>query len=152
MDHTEMTLESSASLPAGILAWLSSWEQCVQDQAYEPAAELFDLAVHSYGTVMPVVSGRAALMAQQWGAVWPRTQGFRFTRESLQGWGDAQRYCIAGQWVSEGLDAASQIPFQREGRATLLLQKVSGAWLAVHSHLSINPEPERFLITPATKG
>lgn len=146
-----MTFESSASLPASILAWLSTWEQCVQDQAFEPAAELFDVAVHSYGTVMPVVSGRDALLARQWSAVWPRTRGFSFVRESLRAWGDAQRYCVAGQWVSEGLDAASQKPFQRQGRATLVLDNVSGVWRAVHSHLSINPEPERFMIAPNTK-
>jgi len=145
MEGTAMTRAPAFTVPADVLSWLSSWEQQVQAQHFDDATELFSPHVHSFGTVMPVVSGRDALVLRQWRAVWPRTRGFRFIPESIRGWGDDDHYCVAAQWLSEGLDAQHQIYFERQGRATLVLQKTDVGRQAVHSHLSINPLAEAFL-------
>ncbi|NBD19565.1 hypothetical protein GTZ97_02605 [Aquabacterium fontiphilum] len=139
------SMMSFDELPADVREWLTTWEQHIRQLRFDEAEQLFDVNVHSYGTVMSVVTGRPALVAHQWRAVWPRTRGFRFVPESIKGWGCHGLFSIAAQWSSEGLDAHSGEPFQREGRATMVLHELDGRWHAVHTHLSINPAPEPFL-------
>ncbi len=143
-------MKSNPSPRPDVLSWLLAWQDEVQRQQFETASSRFASDVYSFGTVMTAVAGRDALMEHQWRAVWPRTRGFRFLPESVNTWGDEQQQVVAAQWVSEGLNAADGTPFERLGRATIVLQRDDDRWLAVHTHFSVHPSPERFL--PSTSS
>lgn len=136
---------ATAAIPEDVLAWLSMWESHIREQGLDNAQPLFDGEVHSYGTVMHVASGLPALVQGQWRVVWPRTSGFQFLRETVRGWGNQAQFVVAAEWRSEGIDAQTREPYQRQGRSTVVLQRCASQWKAIHTHFSITPTLERFV-------
>lgn len=130
-----------------VILWLDQWAEMVRSQRFEEAQGLFALDVHGFGTVMTAVTGREKLLHGQWQAVWPRTRAFRFRPETAHVWADGQVRAVAVQWSSEGLDPHTGEPYPRSGRATVVLQRQPSGWRAVHTHFSIDPAPERFIMS-----
>lgn len=117
--------------------------ECCASVDYETAAALFADDVVAFGTKMDIVSGLEFLMAHQWKGIWPNIREFRFDLDSLRTGGDddfAWGVCL---WTSIGF-AQDGSSFSRPGRATVILERKEGRWIATHTHFSLLPNtPQR---------
>ncbi len=105
---------------------------------YDATQALFADDVFSFGTKATIVSGLAHLRRQQWEGIWGNISDFRFALEQLHTGGDTAHAWGIAPWSSTGYHADGE-PFDRPGRATAILQRRSGIWLAVHTHFSLAP-------------
>ncbi|MGQ0698136.1 MAG: YybH family protein [Panacagrimonas sp.] len=125
-----------------VKAWLDRFAESVRSQNFVEGETLFDDRVFSFGTVIEVVDGLAALRTAQWEKVWPVTRDFRFSDKDtriLLG-ADRTMAVVNALWTSE-----SARTFElRRGRSTLVLQRheAGAEWKAVHSHFSLSPSME----------
>jgi ketosteroid isomerase-like protein len=122
-----------------ILAWLDRFAGYVREVDYASAYPLFHPDVLAFGTHRDVIPGRDAWMQSQWNNVWPHTADFRFVTEAVHVLlsADASLATVVAPWTSTGY-APDGKPFDRPGRATLVLQRTDGGWLCLHSHMSLN--------------
>lgn len=132
-------------LAEDVSVWLNQWAEMIRMQRFDDAKHLFADDVHGFGTVMTAVTGRDQLIQGQWQAVWPRTRAFSFNMDTVRAWGNDTLCALAVQWRSEGIEHASNNIFLRSGRATVVLQRVTEGWQAIHTHFSIDPTPEKFM-------
>lgn len=122
---------------AEVAAWLSAFEAAVRARDFEAARPMFASDAVAFGTWASAVSGLDRIENEQWRNIWPRIRRFRFEeRPVIRATADSA--WIAAVWYSEatGLDGH---PFDRPGRATLILTRRDGRWLAVHTHFSLTP-------------
>lgn len=122
-----------------ILSWLDRFAGFVRDVDYASAYPLFHPNVLAFGTHRDVIPDLNAWMRSQWDSVWPRTSDFRFVLEDVHVLlsADGTVATAIAPWLSTGY-ASDGMPFERPGRATMVLQYVDGRWLCVHSHMSLN--------------
>jgi ketosteroid isomerase-like protein len=120
--------------------WLEQFAACVRERRYGEARAQFCDGVLGFGTRVHSVVGLAALEQQQWRAIWERSADFRFDLSSLHLFGAGDTLSIAVLWTSTGYDAGG-VPFQRSGRATLVLVSEGERLLAAHTHFSLTPVP-----------
>ena len=120
--------------------WFARFGECVAALDDAGAAALVASDVVSFGTRMNIVAGLDALMADQWQHVWPSIQDFRFDLDSLHAGGGENTAWGVCLWTSTGFDDGE--PFPRPGRATVILERREGRWLAVHTHFSLFPRPD----------
>jgi hypothetical protein len=132
-------LEAPAELVAAAHEWLLAMERCVRARDYEGARELFHSEAVGFGTVVAHARGREALEHRQWRRVWSGTREFRFRLDEMWCAGREEALSIAVPWDSVGV-AESGATFDRPGRATLVLTRQNGRFVAVHSHFSLLPE------------
>jgi ketosteroid isomerase-like protein len=120
--------------------WLETWAECVRRVDPERARALFAPTLRAFGTRVFCADGLESVEQRQWRYVWPRTRGFAFEIESLEGWisDDCSQGCVAVPWRSTGVDAGGA-EFERRGRATIVLARAGGTWRALHTHFSIDP-------------
>lgn|SRR5437763_1053745 len=123
-------------------AFLVDMQECVRSIDYSRAHALFAEDVVAFGTFAAVVSGRQRLEREQWRNVWPTIRDFTFRLEELHCLGTKQALCVVVPWDSVGRGPDGQ-PFNRPGRATLLLAPRGDRWVATHSHFSVAPAPAR---------
>ncbi|MCA1645211.1 MAG: nuclear transport factor 2 family protein [Chloroflexi bacterium] len=121
-------------------AWLLEMQACVRSRDYARAHPLFAEDVVAFGTFAAVVSGREHLERDQWRNVWPTIRDFRFRLEQLHCLGADDGLCVVVPWDSVGQRDDGQ-PFDRPGRATLLLAFRGEHLVATHSHFSLAPAP-----------
>jgi ketosteroid isomerase-like protein len=118
--------------------WLAALQDCVRRVDYAAARPLFAPDVAAFGTRAAIVQSRDALEREQWAQVWPAIRDFTFRLDDVR--------CAAGEgllavivpWESLGV-RGDGTAFSRPGRATLLLTRRNGAWVALHSHFSLAP-------------
>lgn len=128
------------------VCWLLDWQQLIQNRDFDAASHLFQPDAVGFGTVTARADELTQLIQDQWLNVWPYTSEFRFQLDSLTVWNcGMDNLLIAVQWISTGIDAKSQQHFDRHGRASIGLQRQERDWKAIHTHFSLNPQPERFL-------
>jgi len=124
-----------------VTAWLEAFASAVRDRNFAAGRVLFAPDAIGFGTRMDRAPGLDALVAEQWGAVWPMTEGFAFEPESvgIHLSPDARLACVQALWHSRALPGAGGD--LRRGRATLLLERESpeAAWKAIHTHFSRMP-------------
>ena len=139
-------------IPEDLRDWLETFAACVRDVDYDRARHLFDENVVGFGTFAGMLIGRENLIDGQWKNIWGCTRGFRFLLDAahVDVSNDGAMAFVATPWHSQGRDAAGEW-FDRLGRCTLVLQKVDGRWLCVHSHYSRQPTPAKTVtgVTPA---
>ena len=130
---------ASPALRAHFLEWLDRFSAFVRDVDYGAARPLFHPEVLAFGTHRDIIPGLEAWIATQWDNVWPRTTGFRFDNEGTHVLAspDESMAVIVTPWTSTGYTPEGA-PFDRPGRATLIFNKLDGAWLCTHSHMSLN--------------
>lgn len=118
--------------------WLTALQRCVRAVDYESARPLFAPDVRAFGTHAEIVTGREALEHEQWRVVWPTIREFAFRTEEACYVGDETMLGVVVPWDSLGvkLDGTT---FSRPGRATLVLVRREGQWVAIHSHFSLAP-------------
>jgi ketosteroid isomerase-like protein len=120
--------------------WLEDFSAAVRAVDYERGATMFAPDVVGFGTFASMLVGRDRLIAGQWRNIWGVTRGFTFRLDELHCGLDGDTAWAAVPWDSQGQQASGEW-YDRPGRATLILQRRNGAWLCVHSHLSLYPRP-----------
>lgn len=126
-----------------VWAWLEAFAGCVRERDFAGARAMFAADAHGFGTVVRVAESRAKLEKDQWGRVWPRTSGFRFERAGARvEIGEDGRFAVAMvTWKACDQPAPKRVIFDRRGRATIMLCRVSrdAPWVARHTHFSFDP-------------
>ncbi len=84
---------------------------------------------------------------EQWRAVWPTIEDFRFHSEGLKVGVSPDRLMAVGlcRWSSRGRHQDGT-GFTRPGRATVVFARPAPdrPWQAIHTHISLNPNtPQR---------
>lgn len=118
--------------------WLARFAACVRAVDYAAARPFWHPGIVIFGTHQELVRGRDRWTDTQWDNVWPRTANFAFAEnvEVLASPDGAMAVAIA-PWTSTGFHADGT-PFDRPGRATLVLMRGGPeGWTGVHSHMSL---------------
>ena len=119
------------------LEWLATFEAACRGQDFAAGRRLFAPDAVAFGTYATAVHGLDNIEREQWRQIWPRIREFSLDRNAtVRTAGDAA--WIAAGWSSEAI-APDGRPFRRLGRATFVLERRDGRWLAVHSHVSLLP-------------
>jgi len=117
--------------------WLRGFEAAVRAGDFAAGREFFAADALAFGTWAAAVVGLDRIEQEQWRRVWPRIREFRFEERPVIG-AAADHAWIATGWSSRATGPDGQ-PFERPGRATFVLSRRNGRWLAVHSHVSLLP-------------
>jgi uncharacterized protein (TIGR02246 family) len=129
---------ASSAAADDVRAWLDAFAAAVRAEDYEAGRKLFAPDVVGFGTVGVLLRGRETLIESQWKRVWGVTSGFRFHAQHLTCSVHGDLAWAAVPWTSQG-HARDGRTYERHGRATYVLHRRDGRWLAVHSHHSIDP-------------
>lgn len=121
-----------------VRAWFERLQAAVRSVDFEAGRAIVADDVVSFGTKAGTVTGFEHLRANQWAGIWPATEGFTVDLDSLHAGHDGDLAWGVVTWTSTGFDADGA-PFDRPGRATVLLSRRDGAWLAIHTHFSLFP-------------
>lgn len=121
------------------LDWLIRFSAFVRDVDYASARPLFHPEVLAFGTHRDIIPGLEAWIATQWDNVWPKTTDFTFDLEGTHVLAstDESMAVVVTPWTSTGYHTDGA-PFDRPGRATMVFNRLDGAWLCTHSHMSLN--------------
>jgi ketosteroid isomerase-like protein len=139
-----VTIESPT---AAVREWFDALGTCCASEDYEGARGLIAEDVRSFGTKAEIVTGREKLEANQWRGIWPNIADFRFDLDTVVAEGEDGRAWGAVVWQSTGFDEDGE-PFDRPGRATVVLERREDAWVAVHTHFSLYPGTPQFTYGP----
>ena len=85
------------------------------------------------------MAGLHPLQVNQWEGIWPNIGDFKIELESVRGGGDERIAWGAATWTCVGFDELGH-PFPRPGRATVIMERRNGIWLAAHTHFSLVPD------------
>jgi ketosteroid isomerase-like protein len=121
-----------------IRRWLEDFSAAVRAKDYACGRKLFADEVVAFGTRATMVFDLDSLTREQWRPIWGVTRGFRFNLEQARIDIEQEIAWIAAPWASQGGND-SQGWYDRSGRATYILRRREGRWLAVHSHHSLDP-------------
>jgi len=138
MSSRTANAECSEQIVVAVRSWLETFATAVRKVDYETGKALFAPDVVGFGTVGVILDGLDILISSQWKKVWGVTTGFHFDMTRLTCGGEGDVAWAALPWFSQGRDRDGQ-PFDRRGRATYILHKRDGHWLAVHTHHSLDP-------------
>jgi ketosteroid isomerase-like protein len=119
--------------------WLRELQACVRAVDYDRAEHIFAPDVVGFGTFTGMAAGRANLRREQWSHIWPHIREFTFRLAELHGGAEGDLAWAICPWDSRGVRADGST-FARPGRATLVLERRDGQWLAVHTHFSLYPD------------
>jgi ketosteroid isomerase-like protein len=137
MSQTDQLITTADPLDA-VRQWFAHLSRNCAAVDYEATHRIFAPDVVSFGTKAKIISGLEPLQKNQWAGIWPNIRDFQVEMESIHGGGDAQYAWGIATWTSTGFDEAGQ-PFHRPGRATVILERRDGGWLALHTHFSLAP-------------
>src|SRR3954452_17412018 len=131
--------QADAATRGYFVGWLGCFSGYVREVDYATARPLYHPDVLAFGTHRDVIPGLAAWQATQWDNVWPKTTDFRFDTDATQILvsADLSMATVVAPWTSTGY-AQDGTPFDRPGRATMVFNRLDGAWLCTHSHMSLN--------------
>lgn len=131
--------EADAATAAAVRDWLDRFGACVREVDYQGARPFWHPDVIIFGTYQELLKSLSAWTERQWDNVWPRTEDFRFDLSStvVMASPDGRMAVAIVPWSSTGFHEDGT-PFDRPGRATIVLEKqTDGRWLGVHSHMSL---------------
>ena len=121
------------------MAWLSEFAARVRAVDYNGSREMFDPDTIAFGTVGRMMVSRDVLIESQWKRVWGVTEGFAFDLETARCGGDENLGWVVATWTSTGVRARDGARFVRKGRSTFIMRREGHRWVAIHSHVSMNP-------------
>lgn len=121
-----------------IREWLSAFDSAVRDVDYERGRTMFAGDVVGFGTYASMLEGLDSLVEGQWRHIWGVTRGFRFRLDEAHIGISGDLAWVAAPWDSQG-QREDGTWFDRPGRATIILERRNGQWLAKHTHLSLYP-------------
>ena len=127
--------------------WYARWDKFVTDVDFVPVRQMFADDVVAFGSKVEMMTSQAELEREQWRAVWPSIEDYRYDLSTLEVVTSPDRLMAMGAVIfrSTGLHENGQ-RFERNGRATVALMRpaIGAPWLCTHSHVSLKPG------TPAT--
>ena len=90
----------------GIRAWFKRLSDCVQAVDFEAAYPLFADDLIAFGTFSDFVSGRPAVVREQWRNVWPTIRNFRWRLDIVEAIVSPDRLSAVGLAIfdSDGFD------------------------------------------------
>lgn len=133
----EITLLSYTLHKADVKDWLLQFAECVREQRFTEAKELFCPNVVGFGTRARRVASINDLCAEQWKRIWPNTKGFEFNFEELDFYHDEHMVHVAVTWHSTARQFG--VNRRRAGRASILLLGKNGKLKCASSHFSLDP-------------
>jgi len=123
---------------AEIHQWLEDFAAAVRARDFAAGRALFADDVFAFGTRADRIEGLDDLEVDQWRPIWNSTRGYRFDHDAATIDVSGEMAWVAITWHSQGQDALGDW-YDRFGRATYILRRVHGRWVAAHTHHSINP-------------
>jgi ketosteroid isomerase-like protein len=122
--------------------WLAGWGALVADVNFKASRPLFAEDAIAFGSRVEMMTSQAELEREQWRAVWPSIEDYRYDLSTLELVTSPDRLMAMGAVIfrSTGLHADSG-KFERNGRATVALMRatVGAPWVCTHSHVSLKP-------------
>jgi ketosteroid isomerase-like protein len=122
--------------------WYARWGGLVADVNFNAARSLFAEDAVAFGSKVEMMTSQAQLEREQWRAVWPSIEDYRYDLATLEVVMSPDRLMAMGALIfrSTGLHADGQ-KFQRNGRATCTLMRgaIGSPWICTHSHISLKP-------------
>jgi ketosteroid isomerase-like protein len=122
--------------------WYARWGPLVADVHFKPVRAMFAEDVIAFGSKVEMMTSREQLEAEQWRAVWPSIEDYRYDLSTLEVITSPDRLMAMGAVIfrSTGLDPDGK-KFERNGRATVTLMRpaVGEPWVCTHSHISLKP-------------
>jgi ketosteroid isomerase-like protein len=122
--------------------WYSRWDKFVADVDFKPVREMFAEDVVAFGSKVEMMTSQAQLEREQWRAVWPSIEDYRYDLSTLEVITSPDRLMAMGavMFRSTGFhpDGAK---FVRNGRSTCTFMRtaIGAPWICTHSHLSVSP-------------
>lgn len=125
------------SAETDVKTWLAEFQTAVRARDFATGRRMFAADAVAFGTWARAVSGLDNIEREQWRNVWPRISDFTFEATPVIR-AAADTAWIAASWWS-GATGPDGAPLRREGRATFILARQEGRWVAAHSHVSLLP-------------
>jgi ketosteroid isomerase-like protein len=122
--------------------WFQRLQLCVQTVDYIGSRPLFAEDMITFGTYTAFTVGRDATETEQWRHVWGQIDQFRWRLDDLRTILSGDRLTAVAMAVFESTGCTDDgKPFDRPGRATIVLQRqaVGEDWVAQHTHVSLFP-------------
>jgi ketosteroid isomerase-like protein len=127
---------------ASITAWFARWGVLVGNVDFGRVREMFVEDAIAFGSKVEMVKSRHDLEHDQWRAVWPTIEDYRYDLATLEIIVSPDRLMAMGAAIfrSTGLHRDGT-RFDRPGRATatLMREAVDAPWFATHTHVSLKP-------------
>jgi ketosteroid isomerase-like protein len=122
--------------------WFSVWGDRVAGVDFAAVRGMFAEDAVAFGSKVEMVTSLDLLEAEQWRAVWPTMEDYRYDLSTLQVIVSPDRLMAVGVAIfrSTGfLEDGSR--FDRPGRVTAALMRtaVGAPWIATHTHVSLKP-------------
>ena len=122
--------------------WLARWGDLVAEVNFKAVRPMFAEDAIAFGSKVEMMTSQVALEREQWRAVWPSIEDYRYDLTTLQVVMSPDRLMAMGAVIfrSTGLHENGQ-KFERNGRATVTLMRsaVGAPWVCTHSHVSLKP-------------
>lgn len=140
-----------------IAEWFETWGSRVAAVDFRRVREMFAEDAIAFGSKVEMMTSRAALEQEQWRAVWPTMENYRYDPATLEIVVSPDRLMAMGAAIfhSTGLHADRSTRFDRSGRATatLMRERIGAPWYCTHTHVSLKPgtpSPSHFSRLEAT--
>jgi ketosteroid isomerase-like protein len=147
-DHAAYEAPPMKRLPVGdedrrsVADWFARWGDLVADVNFKATRPMFAEDAIAFGSKVEMVTSQAALEREQWRAVWPTIEDYRYDLSTLQVVISPDRLMAMGAVIfrSTGLHQDGR-KFERNGRCTVTLMRpsVGAPWVCTHSHVSLKP-------------
>jgi ketosteroid isomerase-like protein len=125
---------------ASITAWFARWRELVGNVDFARVREMFVEDAIAFGSKVEMVTSRHDLEHDQWRAVWPTIEDYRYDLDTLEIVVSPDRLMAMGAAIfrSTGINRDGT-RFDRSGRATATLMRtaVDAPWFATHTHVSL---------------
>ena len=122
--------------------WYARWAEFVADVNFKPVRAMFAEDAVAFGSKVEMMISQAQIEAEQWRAVWPSIEDYRYDLSTLEVVMSPDRLMAKGAVIfrSTGLHPDGK-KFERNGRATVTLMRpaVGAPWVCTHSHISLKP-------------
>jgi ketosteroid isomerase-like protein len=122
--------------------WFAVWGDRVAGVDFKAVRPMFAEDAIAFGSKVEMVTSREALESEQWRAVWPTIEDYRYDLSTLEVVMSPDRLMAMGAVIfrSTGLHRDGG-KFERNGRATCTLMRsaVGAPWICTHSHVSLKP-------------
>ena len=122
--------------------WFAVWGDYVAEVNFKPVRAMFADDAIAFGSKVEMTTSQAQLEREQWRAVWPSIEDYRYDLSTLEVVTSPDRLMAMGAVIfrSTGLHPDGQ-KFERNGRATCTLMRtaIGAPWVCTHSHVSLKP-------------
>ena len=122
--------------------WYTRWGNLVAGVNFRRAREMFAEDAVAFGSKVEMMTSREALEREQWRAVWPSIEDYRYDVSTLEVVVSPDRLMAMGAVIFRSTGLHPDGPrFERIGRATATLMRtaVDMPWVATHTHISLRP-------------